>query len=138
MIPCNIKSISINATYKIAKKWSWKSSRTFMYLSKEANNFKKEYTEFLEMSNVKEMFNYIDFTKKDLCLCLNKKIGVSNIGSDVDNSNKLLQDVLADYFWFNDNKIYKQISEKRKVEKGKEYVDFELYEYVQTEYKRQV
>jgi len=124
MIKLPLKSISLNQTYKIWKKWKY----CMMYITKEAKQLKQDIYNFLIFNNVKDIYEWIDFTKKDLKLYLYKKIGVSNIWSDVDNSNKLFQDVLADYLWFNDNKIFKQTSEKEKVKKGEEYIEFELYE----------
>lgn len=55
--------------------------------------------------------------------------GVSNIGSDVDNPIKPFQDVLQKNYGFNDKDIFQITATKKKVEKGHEFIAFEIYHY---------
>lgn len=55
--------------------------------------------------------------------------GVSNIGSDVDNPVKLIQDILSKKYGFNDAKIFCINATKVKTEKGLEFIDFALLDY---------
>jgi len=128
MIRIPLKSISLNATYKVWPIFTKKGKKCWMYLSKEAKQLKENLMNFFILNNIKDIYEWIDFWNKKLKLHLIKNIWVSNIGSDVDNSNKLFQDVLADYLKFNDNKIYKQTSKKEKVKKWEEFIEFELEE----------
>jgi len=57
--------------------------------------------------------------------------GVSNKGSDVDNLCKCVIDGLSSSYEFNDNRVYKVIAEKSIVEKGNEFIEFEITEYKQ-------
>ena len=52
--------------------------------------------------------------------------GCSSKGSDGDNLIKAFQDCLAEFYGFNDNKIYRWIVEKVDVKKGKEFIKFEI------------
>lgn len=54
--------------------------------------------------------------------------GVSSGRSDVDNLVKCLQDAIADRYGFNDMMIYRIEMEKVVVQKGKEFVEFEIEE----------
>ena len=55
--------------------------------------------------------------------------GLSNKGADGDNCIKQFQDILSKKYGFNDNKIYKWIIEKKDVEKGKEFIEFNINKY---------
>lgn len=57
-------------------------------------------------------------------------VGYSNLLSDIDNFIKPFQDILQKKYNFNDKMIYRMIVEKEIVEKGKEYITFELIDYV--------
>jgi len=52
--------------------------------------------------------------------------GVSSKNSDGDNCVKALQDCIAEQYGFNDKRIYEWYIKKIDVEKGKEFVEFEL------------
>ena len=52
--------------------------------------------------------------------------GVSSKASDADNMVKCLQDIIAEKYGFNDNRIYRIEVTKVDVPKGKEFVEFEL------------
>lgn len=54
---------------------------------------------------------------------------VSNEGFDWDNGIKAFQDILSKRYNFNDNLIYKGTVEKRIVEKGSEYIKFDIQHY---------
>lgn len=55
--------------------------------------------------------------------------GVSSKNSDGDNLIKATQDCIASHYGFNDNKIYEWYVKKIDVEKGKEFIEFELSTY---------
>ena len=46
---------------------------------------------------------------------------------DLDNSLKSFIDILQDRYNFNDNRIIKIVAEKKRVKKGNEFIDFELF-----------
>jgi Holliday junction resolvase RusA-like endonuclease len=57
------------------------------------------------------------------------RFGVSSKGSDYDNLIKASQDALSEKYGFNDNRIYKAEIEKIDVEKGKEFISFNIISY---------
>jgi Holliday junction resolvase RusA-like endonuclease len=56
------------------------------------------------------------------------KFGLSSKNADFDNPVKPFIDILQKKYSFNDKMIYKSIIEKEDVEKGFEYVEFDLFE----------
>jgi Holliday junction resolvase RusA-like endonuclease len=52
--------------------------------------------------------------------------GVSSKSSDLDNLLKATIDTIADFYMFNDKKIYKINAEKKDVPRGKEYIKFSI------------
>jgi len=54
------------------------------------------------------------------------KFGVSNKLSDWDNPIKQFQDVLTKKYGFDDRQIHRGIVEKEVVEKGKEFIEFNI------------
>tara|TARA_R110000851_G_scaffold283661_1_gene437232 strand:- start:271 stop:594 length:324 start_codon:yes stop_codon:yes gene_type:complete len=56
------------------------------------------------------------------------KWGFSSAGSDWDNPIKPFQDCLQKKYDFNDNRVVKAITEKVKVKKGDEFIEFEIKE----------
>ena len=58
------------------------------------------------------------------------EFGFSNMASDTDNPVKPFVDILQKKYGFNDNKVYKYILQKKKVPKGKEYIDFNIKSFV--------
>lgn len=59
-------------------------------------------------------------------LALSLRIGVSNRASDIDNPVKPFTDILSRHYGFNDNRIYHLEVVKYKVEKGEEFISFDL------------
>ena len=59
-------------------------------------------------------------------LLFNLEVGFSNSNSDIDNICKPILDILQKKYLFNDNRIYEARIKKVIVEKGKEYIKFEL------------
>ena len=57
------------------------------------------------------------------------QFGFSSKMSDWDNPIKAFQDVLAEFYGFNDNIVYRGIGEKIDVEKGKEFIKFKIKSY---------
>tara|TARA_R110000850_G_C9810472_1_gene451371 strand:+ start:469 stop:792 length:324 start_codon:yes stop_codon:yes gene_type:complete len=56
------------------------------------------------------------------------KWGFSSAGSDWDNPIKPFQDCLQKKYDFNDSRVVKAITEKVKVKKGDEFIEFEIKE----------
>ena len=56
--------------------------------------------------------------------------GLSNKASDVDNPVKPFVDILQKKYGFNDKNIYRLDLEKIIVKKGKEYIEFEISEFL--------
>ena len=59
-------------------------------------------------------------------LFLRLTVGVSSKNSDIDNPVKPILDILQKKYLFNDKKIYLMEVEKVDVEKGEEFIDFDL------------
>lgn len=59
-------------------------------------------------------------------LSLYIKFGYSSKASDLDNGLKPLIDCLQKKYGFNDNKIYKLLVEKEDVNKGEEFIEWEI------------
>lgn len=57
------------------------------------------------------------------------KFGFSSKTADVDNCVKGFQDLLSKKYKFNDKMVYKIIAEKVDVEKGKEFIEFEILQH---------
>jgi len=58
------------------------------------------------------------------------KWGFSSTGSDWDNPIKPFQDCLQKKYDFNDNRVVRAITEKVKVKKGDEFIEFEIKKYL--------
>lgn len=54
------------------------------------------------------------------------KWGFSSAGSDWDNPIKPFQDCLQKKYNFNDNRVVRAITEKVKVKKGEEFIEFDI------------
>jgi len=54
------------------------------------------------------------------------KWGFSSAASDWDNPIKPFQDILQKKYNFNDNRVVRAITEKVKVNKGEEFIEFEI------------
>ena len=59
-------------------------------------------------------------------LAVTYRFGVSTKNSDGDNLVKCFQDALAEYYGFNDNRIYRWQIEKVDVEKEQEFIEFDI------------
>lgn len=55
--------------------------------------------------------------------------GFSNICSDIDNPVKPFQDILQEKYGFNDRNILRIVINKKIVQKGKEYIYFQILHY---------
>lgn len=103
------KCISTNALHTGPKRRSWD------YLK-----FRKEVLQFLQDNFPK---GKVDL-KGNLVLTL--ETGFSNPTSDLSNSVKGIEDVLAEYYEFNDRQVVKIGLEKYLVNKGEEYMKISL------------
>ena len=99
-----IKPLSVNQA------WQGKRFKTPQYKA-----FEKELTLLLKRIKVPEGK-----------LLLKAKFGLSSKNADWDNPIKPFQDVIQKKYGFNDRRIYKGEIEKVDVEKGKEFIEFEL------------
>jgi len=68
----------------------------------------------------------------DICLppapyCLKFIFGLSNVMSDVDNPVKPFVDILQKRYGFNDCHVIAMSSYKQKVDKGSEFIKFEIF-----------
>jgi len=59
-------------------------------------------------------------------LVVKLEIGFSSAGSDIDNPVKPFVDILQKKYGFNDNRIWRMELVKKKAQKGKEYIKFEI------------
>lgn len=100
----NIKPLSVNEA------WQGKRYKTYKYI-----NYQKELLLLLPKIYLPEPPYKVYF-----------KFGFSSKSSDWDNPIKPLQDVLSKKYGFNDKLIRKAIIETEIVDKGKEYIQFEI------------
>ncbi len=63
---------------------------------------------------------------KDKKLEIYFMFGFSNIQSDLDNPVKLLIDIFQKKYNFNDSFVWRLVVDKQKVEKGKEFIEFDI------------
>lgn len=61
-------------------------------------------------------------------LKINFEFGLSYSGADIDNSIKPFLDILQKKYLFNDSRIWEMNVKKIKVEKGQEFISFEILE----------
>ncbi len=101
----NIKPLSVNDA------WKGKRYRTDAY---------KAYAEELKLK-----LRPMEIPDGELELAV--QFGFSSRGSDWDNPLKPFQDVLSQYYGFNDNRVYAATVLKRIVPKGSEYISFEIF-----------
>ena len=100
----NIKPLSVNEA------WQGRRIKT------------KKYRDFER--TVLLMLCPMDVPEGDLELHL--KWGFSSAGSDWDNPIKPFQDCLQKKYSFNDNRVIRAVTEKVKVKKGEEFIQFEI------------
>lgn len=76
----------------------------------------------------KEVYHLLPILKipKEGPLSVYYEFGFSSSLSDYDNPIKPLQDILQFKYAFNDNRIYEARIKKVKVEKGEEYIKFDI------------
>jgi len=103
-VKVDIKSLSVND--------AWKGRR---FRSDKYKAYKRELLLKLKPLKIPEGEIYLKVT-----------VGFSSKGSDLDNILKPLQDILSEYYGFNDNKIYVLHVVKEIVKKGDDFIDFEI------------
>lgn len=103
----NIKPLSVNEAYR-GRRYSTSEHTTFKRL-------------------VGYSLKPLDIPKGKLEVYF--EFGFSSAGSDVDNAVKSILDCLQKKYGFNDNRVYKIISEKVIVPKNKEYIKFKIKSY---------
>lgn len=101
----NIKPLSVNEAYN--------GRRT---RSEKYNSYKMAVSLMLPKLDIPEGI------KLDLSI----HVGFSSKGSDLDNVCKPFQDILSKVYGFNDNAIYKLTMTKEIVNKGDEFIEFDL------------
>jgi Holliday junction resolvase RusA-like endonuclease len=62
-------------------------------------------------------------------MCIRLTFGFSSLGSDFDNAIKPFIDCMQKKYGFNDNRIKRAIIEVENVDKGDEFIEFELSDY---------
>jgi Holliday junction resolvase RusA-like endonuclease len=102
-----IKPLSVNDS------WQGKRFKTPEYKAYEVEMLYK-----LPPLNIKADFLHISI-----------EFGFSSSRSDIDNPVKPLLDIFQKKYGFNDSSIYLLSIKKNKVEKGNEYINFEIKEY---------
>lgn len=107
MIKVNIKPISVNEC------WQGRRFKTVKYKKYEAD--------------LMRILPQMELPDKPYILTIT--FGLSNVLSDWDNPVKPLQDILQKKYLFNDKHIHKAVVIKQKVEKGNEFIEFELNHY---------
>lgn len=103
----NIKPLSVNQS------WQGKRFKTPKYIQYE--------------NDVLFMLPKLDIPK-NILLELTLKVGFSNKASDLDNICKPFQDILQKKYGFNDSQIYRLVMEKVIVNKGNDFIEFEIKE----------
>ena len=103
-IKVNLKPLSVN------KAWKGKRIKTTDY-----SKFEKSCLLILPIYEI---------PKCDLELFIH--YGFSSKGSDIDNPNKMVIDILSKKYGFNDNLIYRLIVTKEIVSKGNEFFEFSI------------
>ncbi len=82
-----------------------------------------------ELKAYKEALMYLlpkMVVQKKRKLSVHYVFGLSSKLADLDNNIKSFQDTLCERYGFNDRDIYELYAEKKIVEKGKEYVAFDI------------
>ena len=103
-----IKPLSINQAYN--------GRRT---RSKKYNKYIRDVFIFLRKADIPTGLLHLDIV-----------FGFSSMGSDFDNCVKPFVDCLQKYYGFNDNRIRGASIDCKSVDKGHEYIEFEIKEYV--------
>ena len=104
MARIEIKPLSVNAAYRGRR-----------FATKELTKYKADLALLIPRMQV-----------PDGKLRVRYVFGVSSKASDGDNLIKAFQDVLAELYGFNDKRIYEWHVKKVDVQKGQEFVEFEL------------
>lgn len=102
----DIKPLSVNAA------WQGRRFKTDRY---------KNYT--IALSSLLKPLNVPDGK-----LAINVTFGFSSASCDIDNGLKPFIDILQIKYGFNDSRIYRLEVNKVVVKKGKEFIDFEIWE----------
>lgn len=104
MVRLAIKPLSVNGAYRGRR-----------FATPELSQYKKDLFRILPKLDVPEGKIAVRYI-----------FGVSSKAADGDNLIKAFQDIIAQAYGFNDNRIYRWAVEKRDVPKGAEFVEFEL------------
>ncbi len=104
MVKINIKPVSVNTC------WQGRRFKTPSY-----KNYERELLYLLPKMKVPQGQLSVIIT-----------FGVSSKASDIDNPLKPFLDILTKKYGFNDKQIYQLIVDKKDVEKGKEFIAFEI------------
>lgn len=118
MVNIKIKPISINEAYRGRR-----------FATSELKSFKEHLFCLLNMDYKFGMNGKQTLHIPKGKIFVKYTFGCSSKGSDGDNLIKVFQDCLAQFYGFNDNKIYKWVVEKVDVKKGEEFIGFEIKEY---------
>lgn len=102
------KAISTNGLYAGKKRRSWTYTK-----------YRQEVTEYLSM-------NYSKRVKLEPPLILDMEVGFSSPLSDASNSVKGIEDIVSEYFGFNDRHIYELHVIKYLVDKGDEFMKIKI------------
>ena len=105
LIKINIKALSVNEAYR-GKKWRTPKHDVYKTALKHL------------------LPDWLKLPASPFCVHL--EFGHSNLNSDIDNCAKLFIDSLQDKYNFNDRYIKRLIIDVEKVDKGKEYVKFNI------------
>ena len=100
----NIKPLSVNKVF-------------------QGRRFRTKEYDIYEMQ-VKRLLPKIELPKGNLSI--KYVVGYSNKASDIDNCIKPFQDILSKFYGFNDNLIYHVEIDKVIVQKGSEFIEFEI------------
>lgn len=106
MYRLEIKPLSLNSAYR---------GRRFKTPALE--KFKKDMTLLLP--------NQIDIPEGNMSVYF--RFGVSSKNSDGDNLVKCAQDIIANYYKFNDKRVYEWHIVKEDTKKGEEFIEFHIY-----------
>ncbi len=124
MITLNIKPLSVNDAYDpIAVKLKVKGGRVKWIGQMVKSKKYQSYTKQLPLLLPKEL----QLPPGKLVFLV--RYYFATAASDLDNPQKPMQDLIADYYGLNDNQIYLLLTEKNTGYKGKEHIKFEFLQY---------
>lgn len=110
-ITLKIKPLSTNALYT-GRRWKTDEYRKYSRLIHAELNSRK--TRLI-----------VDDKAKLFLLMI---VGVSNAGADLTNTVKGFEDIISKHYGFNDNRTLRSYLVKEKVKKGKEFIEFNIFD----------